>query len=54
MWLLARTVSCTWARCCNASAVRTASRMWTGCCIVEASRSKLVVAAWSHRVERAC
>ena len=33
MWLLARTASRMWARCCNARAVRTASHTWTGCCI---------------------
>ena len=53
MWLPARTASLTRARCCNVSAVRTASLTWTGCCIAGASRSKLVLAAWSRRVERA-
>ena len=51
MWLLARTASRTWARCCNARAVRIASRTWTGCCIAGASGSKLE--AWLRRVERA-
>ena len=53
MWLLTRTASRTWARCCNARAVRTASRMWTGCRIAGALWSKSVLAAWSRRVERA-
>ena len=53
MWLLVRTASRTWARCCNARAVRTASRTWTGCPFAGVSWSKLVLAAWSHRVERA-
>ena len=52
MWLLARTASRTWARCCNAGAVRTASRTWTGCCVARASWLMLVLAAWSRRVER--
>ena len=53
MWLLARTASRAWARCCNDRAVRTVSRSWTGYCIAEASWSKLVLALWWHRVKRA-
>ena len=53
MSLLARTASRTWAKYYNARAVRRASRTWTGCCIAGASWSKVVVAAWSCRVERA-
>ena len=53
MWLLARTASRTWARCCNGRAVRTASRTWTGCCIARVSWSKSVLAARSRRVKRA-
>ena len=40
MWLLTRTASRTWARCCNARAVRTASGTWTGCCIAGACRDR--------------
>ena len=53
MWLLTRTASRMWARYCNARRVRTGSCTWTGCCIVGESWSKLVLAAWSRRVERA-
>ena len=45
MWL--------WASCCNARAVHTASRTRAGCWIAGASWSKLVLAVWSRRVERA-
>ena len=53
MWLLARSASRTWARCSSARAVRTVSRTWTGCRIAGVSWSKLVLTAWSRRVERA-
>ena len=53
MWLLACTASRTWARCCNARAVHTASRVWAGSCIAGVLWSKLILAAWSRRVERA-
>ena len=67
IWLLARTASRTWARCCNARVVcdseslrgldaallgQSVTASRYVDCIAGASRSKSMLAAWSCRVER--